>query len=67
MRHAQVLNALAIILGIFALTMFVPLGISWYYQDGAELAYDEAIVLALGSALLLWLATRRTRRDLTAR
>ncbi len=67
MRHAQVLNALAIILGIFALTMFVPLGISWHYQDGAELAYDEAIVLALGSALLLWLATRRTRRDLTAR
>ncbi|HEX5803904.1 MAG TPA: potassium transporter TrkG [Azospira sp.] len=67
MRHAQVLNALAIILGIFALTMFVPLGVSWYYQDGAERAYDEAILVALGSAGLLWLATRRRRRDLTVR
>lgn len=67
MRHMQVLNALAIILGFFALTMFVPLAISWHYQDGAELAYDEAILLALGSALLLWILTRRRRRDLTVR
>ncbi len=67
MRHAQVLNALAIILGIFALTMFVPLGISLYYKDGAELAYDEAILLGLGTALVLWIATRRQRRDLTVR
>ncbi len=67
MRHAQVLNALAIILGIFALTMFVPLAIAWHYRDGAESAYDEAIIVALGSALLLWLATRRRRRDLTVR
>ena len=59
MRHMQVLNALAIILGFFALTMFVPLAISWHYQDGAQLAYDEAILLALGSALLLWIVTRR--------
>ncbi|MFA7291285.1 MAG: potassium transporter TrkG [Rhodocyclaceae bacterium] len=67
MRHFQVFNALAIILGIFALTMFVPLGISWYYRDGAEYAYDEAIFFSLGSALLLWLTTRRRRRDLTVR
>ncbi len=67
MRHMQVLNALAIILGFFALTMFVPLAISWHYQDGAQLAYDEAILLALSSALLLWIVTRRRRRDLTVR
>lgn len=67
MRHAQVLNALAIIVGIFALTMFAPLAISAYYRDGAEGAYDLAILLALGSALALWLATRRKRRDLTVR
>jgi len=67
MRHAQVLNALAVILGIFALTMFSPLIVSWYYQDGAERAYDEAILIALGTALVVWLATRRQRRDLTVR
>jgi trk system potassium uptake protein TrkH len=67
MRHLQVLNALAIILGVFGLTMLVPLGISLHSQDGAELAYDEAILLALGSAVLLWLVTRRRRRDLTVR
>jgi len=38
MRHAQVLNALAVIIGIFALTMFVPSAVSWYYHDGAERA-----------------------------
>ncbi len=67
MRHFQVLNALAVIVGIFALTMLLPLGVSWYYRDGAESAYDEAMLLALGSAALLWLATRRRRRDLTVR
>lgn len=67
MRHVQVLNALSIIIGVFALTMFVPLAISLYYQDGAELAYDEAIILGLGSALFLWLLTRRKQRDLTVR
>lgn len=67
MRHAQVLNALAVILGIFALTMFVPLAIAAFYGDGAERAYDEAILVTLGSALALWLATRRRRRTLTVR
>lgn len=67
MRHMQVLNALAVILGVFALTMFVPLAIAWHYQDGAEAAYDEAIIAALGTALLLWLVTYRKRRDLTVR
>jgi len=67
MRHAQVLNALAVIIGIFALTMFVPSAVSWYYHDGAERAYDEAILIALGTALVLWLTTRRQRHDLTVR
>lgn len=67
MRHYQVLNALAVVLAIFALTMLLPLGVSWYYRDGAESAYDEAILLSLLSAALLWLLTRRRRRDLTVR
>lgn len=67
MRHLQVLNALAVVLAIFALTMLLPLGVSWYYRDGAEFAYDEAILLALGSAAVLWLLTRRRSRDLTVR
>jgi trk system potassium uptake protein TrkH len=67
MRHLQVFNALSVVLALFALTMLLPLGVAWYYRDGAEFGYDEAILLAFGSAAVMWLLTRRRRRDLTVR
>jgi trk system potassium uptake protein TrkH len=36
-------------------------------QDGAEGAFDEAILLTLGTGIGLWYATRNEKRDLTIR
>lgn len=52
---------------IFGLTMLVPVGVSWVFQDGAARAFDEAILLTLGVGLVLWGFTRRNKRDLTIR
>ena len=64
---SPVLNPLAIIIVFFGLLMLVPLGVSWYQQDGATLSYDEALASTLATGSLLWLMTRRFRRDLKPR
>lgn len=58
------LNALGLIIMIFGLLMGFPLVVSWSLQDGATLAYDQAIVTTFVAGLLLWLSTRSRRRDL---
>lgn len=68
MRFLPVFNALGGIIFLFGLTMLAPVGVSWYFDDGAQTAYDEAIVLTLAAGLLLWLGTRRrTRVELRVR
>ncbi|MCB1917162.1 MAG: TrkH family potassium uptake protein, partial [Rhodocyclaceae bacterium] len=64
---SPILNPLAIIIVFFGLLMLVPLGVSWYQQDGATLSYDEALASTLATGSLLWLMTRRFRRDLKPR
>ncbi len=58
------LNALGLIIVIFALLMLFPLSVSFWLDDGATMAYDQAIVVTLLCGALLWLGTRGRRRDL---
>lgn len=66
-RFAPVLRVFGILLMCFALTLLVPLALSWLWQDGAVTAYDEAFLIAFGTGLGTWLATQRARRDLKTR
>ncbi len=59
-----VLRAFALILKMFSVSMAVPLVVSWIYEDGAERAYDEAVLGSLGVALILWLFCHGDRREL---
>lgn len=58
------LNALGLIIVMFGLLMGFPLAVSFWLDDGATLAYDQAIVVTLVAGAALWLWTRGRRRDL---
>lgn len=66
-RFFPVLHVFAMLLMGFALTLLVPLTLSWLWRDGAELAYDEAFLSTFGTGLTLWLITRRTKSELKVR
>ena len=63
-RLVSVLNALSVVIAIFALAMFVPLGVSLLCGDAAARACGEAALITSASGALLWLATRRGRAEL---
>jgi hypothetical protein len=65
--YYPVVRALSLVILMFGLTMLVPLGVSWFLDDGAFGAFDEAILLTVGTGLGLWYVTRRETRDLTIR
>lgn len=64
---AGVLRVFSFILGMFAFTMLLPLAVAWGLRDGAQYAYDEALLLTLAVAFGLWAYTRRSRRELQVR
>ncbi len=66
-RYYPVIRVLGMIILVFGLTMLVPLAVSWIMDDGAQAAYDEAILVTVASGLLLAGATRRTKGDLSVR
>ncbi len=55
------------IIGVFGLSMLLPLIISEWSDDAAQRAYDEAVLVTLGSGVLLWLLGRYWKRELKAR
>ncbi|HMM54056.1 MAG TPA: potassium transporter TrkG [Candidatus Desulfobacillus sp.] len=66
-RLLATLNVFARVALIFGLTMLLPIGISWWLDDGALGHFDEALLGTLaGSAATIW-ATRRFRRELRAK
>ena len=67
MRFLPVVNALGVIVFLFGLSMLAPVGVSWYFDDGAQAAYDEALLLTLFVGALLWVVTRRRRVELRVR
>lgn len=62
-----VLNVLAFVVMLFSLTMAVPLGLAWWYQDAALFAYDGAMLITLSAGFIVWLVTLKFRRELQAR
>jgi trk system potassium uptake protein len=66
-RFYPVIRVFGVLLMGFALTMLVPLFFSWYWQDGATSAYDEAFLLTFGTGLGLWWTARNEKSDLKVR
>ena len=67
LRVGVVVNLLSVVVVMFAITMLLPLGVSLFLADGAERAYDQAVVVTAFAGGLGWLATRRGRRELRPR
>jgi len=67
MRFAVVVNLLSVVLVVFAAAMLAPLGVSLYLGDGAERAYDIAIVATAFTGTAGYLATRGRVRELHPR
>ncbi len=66
-RILNVLHLMGGIIAMFGLSLLVPIAVSWYLEDGAISAYDEALTICLAGGLLLWLGTHRFRRELNSR
>ncbi|MDO9220013.1 MAG: potassium transporter TrkG [Thiobacillus sp.] len=66
-RIAPVLNVLSKVIVLFSATFLVPLSLSWILNDGAQRAYDEAILITFSAGLFTWLFTRKAQRELQTR
>jgi trk system potassium uptake protein len=66
-RFYPTIRVFGVLLTGFSLTLLVPLLLSWYWQDGATSAYDEAFLLSFGTGLGLWWAARHEKHDLKVR
>ena len=56
----------ALLIG-FSLCLAVPMALSWYVDDGAHAAFDEAFLLTLTLGLWMYLTTRKETRELKVR
>jgi len=66
-RYATVFNLVSVVVVIFALAMLLPLAVSLTLEDGAEGAYDLAILTTGLAGCLGWVLTRGGRRELQPR
>ena len=66
-RLFAVFNVLSVVIMAFALCMIFPLACSFLLGDGAQTAYDEAILFTAAAGALLWATTRKKRRELQPR
>ena len=62
-----VLHIFSKVLMLFAFAFLLPLGVSIALEDGAQLAYDEAILITFFSGAVLWAVSRRGKRELHTR
>jgi trk system potassium uptake protein len=62
-----VVHILSKVLMMFSAAFLLPLAISLGLEDGAHRAYDEAIVITFLSGAVLWLFSRRGKRELQTR
>ncbi len=65
--YDPVVRVFGVLLVAFAVTMLVPLFLSWYLGDGAHSAYDEAFLLTLGTGAGFWWSARKERQELKVR
>ena len=62
-----VLRVLGILIMIFALTMGLPLSVSWFLRDGVWHIYPVAMAATLAVGCGLWWKLRLFRRELQPR
>ncbi len=62
-----VVHILSKVLMLFSVAFLLPLAISLGLKDGAHRAYDEAIVTTFLSGVVLWIFSRRGKRELQTR
>lgn len=62
-RLPAILEVLGLVVFVFGLSTPLPLAISLAIGDAAQLAYDEAVLITVGTGSLAWLATRRDRQE----
>ena len=67
MRLVAVVNVLARVLLLFAVSMALPWGMSVLLGDGAQRAFAYSFAVSLVAGLALWLATFHERRELQIR
>jgi len=66
-RLRPILKVLGMVIGVFGLSMLLPLIISQIIDDRAQTAYDEAVLATLGVGVILWIISARSREDLKPR
>jgi len=66
-RYAPLAETLGLILMLFGASVLFPLAISHLLGDGAQVAYDEALVLTFGCGAGLWVITRGHEGELEIR
>ncbi len=66
-RLFAVVNVLGKMVLVFGLTMLIPLAVALWGNDGAKFVFEKSILITLLSGLLMWLATRRFKRELQTR
>jgi len=62
-----VVHILSKVLMLFSAAFLLPLAISLGLEDGAHRAYGEAMVVTFFSGLVLWILSRRGKRELQTR
>ena len=62
-----VLNVLGPIIIGFSLSMLIPLALSLWKNDGASAGFEIAFCITFFTGLLMWLLTRRYKRELIPR
>ncbi len=67
MHYKVILRILGILLMIFSISMLPPLGISYLYDDGAELAFIAGFLITLMTGFFIWIPVYRVRQDLRTR
>jgi trk system potassium uptake protein TrkH len=67
MHYKVILRILGILLMIFSISMLPPLGISFLYDDGAELAFIAGFLITLMTGFFIWIPVYRVRQDLRTR
>jgi len=67
MHFKVILRILGILLMIFSFTMLPSVGISLYYDDGAEFAFIAAFAITLLTGFVMWSPVYRVRQDLRTR
>src|SRR5690606_28927035 len=62
-----VVNVLGLIMALFSLTMLVPIGMAWYFQDGALRIFSLSLAGGAAVGFRLYSSARMCRRQLRAR